>query len=327
MAVAPHTTVSNPTRQTTRASRRQPRRLTPPAHDRRQAHRSSVTWSPASGTIRPGTLAVRTLGASGRPVVLLHGLAASGQFWGAEYDTLADHARLIVPDLLGFGRSPRPASGYGPNDHADALAATLHALGVHDEPAVVVGHSVGALVAVRLAARHPALVASIVGFGPPIYRDYGDARRRLNHLGPLSRLFGLDTRWAEVACHVLCQRHRGAATRLASLLRPDLPAQLARDAVEHSWESFSETLTRVVLTAEATSWLAEVDVPTRFIAGANDPVTDIGYLDELALHNPRVHVDVWPDTGHHLPIVNPARCRTEIEELLAVTHPYAGTSR
>ena len=259
-------------------------------------------------------------------MVLLHGLAASGQFWGAEYDTLADHARLIVPDLLGFGHSPRPASGYGPNDHADALAATLHALGVR-EPAVVVGHSVGALVAVRLAARHPALVASIVGFGPPIYRDYSDARRRLNHLGPLSRLFGLDTRWAELACHILCQRHRGTATRLASLLRPDLPPQLARDAVEHSWESFSETLTRVVLTAEATAWLAELDVPSRFIAGSNDPVTDIGYLEELAHHNPRLRVDVWPDAGHHLPIVNPARCRAEIEQLLTMTHATGRTPR
>jgi pimeloyl-ACP methyl ester carboxylesterase len=327
VALAPHTSTSSPTIDTTRASRRQQRHAATPAHHGHEAHRSSVTWAPARGTIRPGTLAVRTLGTIGRPVVLLHGLPASGRFWGAEYDHLADHARLVVPDLLGFGHSPRPASGYGPDDHADALAATLHALGVHDEPAIVVGHSVGALVAVRLAARHPALVSSIVGFGPPIYRNYSDARRRLNHLGPLSRLFGLDTRWAELACHVLCQRHPASATRLASLLRPDLPPQLARDAVEHSWESFSETLTRVVLTAEATGWLAEVDVPTQFIAGRNDPVTDIGYLEELALHNPRLHVHVWPDAGHHLPIVSPARCRAEIEELLTVTHANAGATR
>jgi len=299
----------------------------PAARHRRVAHGSSVTWAPATGTVQPGTLAVRTLGNIGQPVVLLHGLAASGQFWGAEYDHLADHARLIVPDLLGFGRSPRPASGYGPNDHADAVAATLHAIGIHDEPAVIVGHSVGALVALRLAARHPTLVSSVVGFGPPIYRDYSDARRRLNHLGPLCRLFGLDTRWAELACHVLCQRHRRAAGRLASLLRPDLPPQLTRDAVEHSWESFSETLTRVVLTAEATDWLAEIDVPVRVISGNNDPVTDIDYLEELSRHNPRLHLDIWPDAAHDLPIVNPARCRTEIEAVLTVDHAAAGTRR
>jgi len=327
VALAPNPTTYLPALDATRPSRRLQRHPDPRARRRHVTHRPSVNWAPATGTLRPGTLAVRTLGTSGRPVVLLHGLAASGQFWGAEYDHLAEHARLIVPDLLGFGHSPRPASGYGPNDHADAVAATLHALGVRDEPAVVVGHSVGALIAVRLAARHPSLVSSIVGFGPPIYRDYSEARRRLRHLGPLSRLFGLDTRWAELACQVLCQHHRGTAARLASVLRPDLPPQLARDAVEHSWESFSETLTRVVLTAEATSWLAEIDVPTRFIAGSNDPVTDIAYLEELSRHNPRLHVDVWPDAAHDLPIVNPARCRAEIEALLTHDHTNAGSPR
>jgi pimeloyl-ACP methyl ester carboxylesterase len=276
-----------------------------------------VRWSPARGTQYPGTLAVRTLGSAGSPIVLLHGLPSSGRFWGAEYDDLAATGRLVVPDLLGFGRSPRPTGGYGPDDHADAVAATLRGAVVDNAPALVVGHSVGALVALRLAVRHPSLVTGVIGFGPPIYRDYRDARHHLAHLGPLARLFGLDTRWAELACTLLCQHHPRAAARIAARLRPDLPAALAADAVEHSWESFSETLTRVVLTADAAHWLDQIEVPTHVIAGSDDPLVDIPYLQELAQRQPRLDLAVWPGAGHDLPLTDPTACRAEIEHVLA----------
>jgi pimeloyl-ACP methyl ester carboxylesterase len=298
----------------------------PPHRTHRQPastiQRRGVRWSPASGTLLPGGLAVRTLGTAGPPVVLLHGLPSSGRFWGAEYDTLATHARLVVPDLLGFGRSPRPTGGYGPDDHADAVAATMHRLHVDDEPALVVGHSVGALVAIRLAVRHPSLVAEIVGFGAPIYRDYSSARHHLAHLGPLSRLFGLDTRWAELACTWLCQRHRRTAARLAGHFRPDLPQALAADAVEHSWESFSETLTRVVLAAEAPTWLDQIETPLHLIVGNQDPLVDIPFLNELSHAHPRLHLDVRAGTGHDLPLTDPSACGRAIER-----HLTAGSSR
>jgi len=280
-------------------------------------HRRRVRWSPARGTEHPGTLAVRTLGSAGPPIVLLHGLPSSGRFWGADYDALAASGRLVVPDLLGFGRSPRPTGGYGPDEHADAVAATLRGATVGNAPALVVGHSVGALVALRLAVRHPSLVAGVIGFGPPIYRDYSEARHHLAHLGPLARLFGLDTRWAELACTLLCQHHRRTAARLAARLRPDLPAALSADAVEHSWESFSETLARVVLAADAARWLDQIDVPVRVIAGSDDPLADIPFLEELAQRHAGLDLAVWPDAGHDLPLTDPTACRAEIEHVLA----------
>ena len=56
------------------------------------------------------TLAVRTRG-SGTPLVLLHAFPLDGRMWEAQ-EPLADHVRLIVPDLRGFGgsRGPGPAS-------------------------------------------------------------------------------------------------------------------------------------------------------------------------------------------------------------------------
>jgi pimeloyl-ACP methyl ester carboxylesterase len=63
------------------------------------------------------------------PVVLLHGLTASNRYWGAAFDQLAAaDSRMIVPDPLGFGASPHPPTGYGPAEHAAAVAGLLSEL-------------------------------------------------------------------------------------------------------------------------------------------------------------------------------------------------------
>ena len=65
-----------------------------------------------------GRLAVRLAGASGTPIVFLHGLASSSRYWTPGVARLAQTHRLIMPDLLGFGRSPRPFSAsYSPEEH------------------------------------------------------------------------------------------------------------------------------------------------------------------------------------------------------------------
>ena len=114
--------------------------------------------------------------------MLLHGLVASGIYWGAAYDRLGHNHRLVVPDLLGFGRSPRPTSGYGPDDHVRALVTCLDELGVA-EPVTIGAHSLGTLIAIRLAATHPDRVSRVVAFGPPVYPD---RRSALAHVGATS---------------------------------------------------------------------------------------------------------------------------------------------
>lgn len=97
--------------------------------------------------------------ASGPVVLAIHGITASHYSWPHLAEALAG-TRIIAPDLRGRGRSNMLPGPYGMRRHADDMAALLDALGVNE--AVVVGHSMGAFVAVRLAERHPALVRSLV---------------------------------------------------------------------------------------------------------------------------------------------------------------------
>lgn len=277
---------------------------------RLRRRRDRITWSEPQGTVQVGTLAVRTSGSGNPPVVLLHGLAGSGRYWGAEYDRLAERSRLVVPDLLGFGASPRPPSGYGAHQHTHALAATLADIGV-ESPALVVGHSLGSLVALAFAARYPERVRAIVAFAPPLYRDRAAAARHVARLGLTTRVLGQPGPVAAAACRWMC-RHRPQAARVAEWWRPDLPPVLARDGVQHSWASYSQTFEAFILAADGPAWLDAVAVPVRVVVGTDDPVPDVAFLEELAVSRPHVVLSRWAAAGHDLPLTDPQRCLEEI---------------
>jgi len=275
----------------------------------RRARRSAAQWQPSVGTHRrAGALAVRTLGETGSPVLLLHGLVASGVFWGAAYDRLGRRHRLVVPDLLGFGGSDRPDGRYGPDDHVQALVECLDALGVH-EPVTIGAHSLGCLIGLRMAATHPHRVVRVVGFGPPLYADGAGARAHIGGSGPMARLFALPGPAGERVCRWMCD-HRAIAARLAVFSHPRLPSPIAAAAVEHNWASYSRTLTRVILDAEAADWLAAIEAPVHLVAGRRDPVVDHPFLIHLGA-TAGITVETWPGR-HDLPIAQADRCATEI---------------
>ena len=104
--------------------------------------------------------AVRAEG-TGRPLVLLHGFTGSGAVWDEHAVALGPGRRLIVPDLPGHGQTVaatrRDASV---ESSAEALAQLLQ--GHRAVPADVLGYSLGARVALRLAVTHPDVVARLI---------------------------------------------------------------------------------------------------------------------------------------------------------------------
>lgn len=247
------------------------------------ARRIRVHWDRPQPRAMSLPLAARVIG-EGAPIVLLHGLGASGDYWGSAYDRLGDQHRLVVPDLLGFGASPRPSVGYGPDEHVAAIEACLHAARV-DQPAVVVAHSAGAIIALRLATTRPERVRAVIMFGPPLYPDTIDARRHVKRLGLVARLFANDGNFAALVCRWSCA-HRRLAASLAELSRPDLPSQIARDGVEHTWASYSETLGRLVLDSGAVGRLSDITAPVVIVAGRDDPVCNHPFLEGDRSHSP-----------------------------------------
>ena len=130
-----------------------------------------VQWLelPGLGTTDPFPVAV--LG-SGSPVLCLHGFDSSFLEFRRLAPLLDQHIRLIIPDLFGFGFSPRPeAASYGPESvmrHLDVLLD--HGLfddqSITDQSITVIGASMGGAVAVELARRHPQRIGSLLLLAP-----------------------------------------------------------------------------------------------------------------------------------------------------------------
>ncbi|MFG2129302.1 alpha/beta fold hydrolase [Streptomyces sp. NPDC048751] len=102
-------------------------------------------------------------------LLLIHGSASSTRSWGPLVPLLTGSHRVIRIDLLGHGRSAKPADrSYAIPDQAHRAGAVLDRLGV--EPAVVVGHSSGGVVATALAEQRPDLVTALalINTGPSL---------------------------------------------------------------------------------------------------------------------------------------------------------------
>jgi pimeloyl-ACP methyl ester carboxylesterase len=111
-----------------------------------------------------GTLFVRTAGASGPPLLLLHALGGNGAHWQPQLAALAGSARVAAPDLRGHGRSAVPGEAPSIADYAADAVAVADALGFGRF--VVAGHSMGALVAIEVAAAHPDRVLALALVDP-----------------------------------------------------------------------------------------------------------------------------------------------------------------
>ncbi|TMF78465.1 MAG: alpha/beta hydrolase [Chloroflexi bacterium] len=116
---------------------------------------------PTRGTVtRESTeLVYWTWPGAGPPTLLLHGIGNYGRYWDLFADSIAGRLRLIAPDARGHGESGRPAQGYALADFAADALAVLDATGTED--AVVVGHSMGGLHSINLAARYPERVRAL----------------------------------------------------------------------------------------------------------------------------------------------------------------------
>jgi pimeloyl-ACP methyl ester carboxylesterase len=102
---------------------------------------------------------------NGHTVVLLHGNNFAGFYFGVVIDALRKKGfRVIVPDQIGYGRSSKPIIPYYLSDMARNTRAILQSLNV--DKAMVVGHSMGGMLAARFATQYPSVTERLVLFNP-----------------------------------------------------------------------------------------------------------------------------------------------------------------
>jgi len=103
------------------------------------------------------------------PLVLLHGITDNGLCWGRLARVLEADYDVVMVDARGHGLSDKPESGYTSDDYAADIAGLIESLDLG--PAIVMGHSLGAVTAATVAAGHPHRVTGAVLEDPPWYDE------------------------------------------------------------------------------------------------------------------------------------------------------------
>lgn len=213
-----------------------------------------------------GDLQVRDRGPAGAPaIVLLHCYTCSIHWWLDLEPLLASDRRVVSIDLPGHGGSEKPRDGYSAEDQADLVAEALRDAGVRD--ALIVGQSLGGVIATALAERHPGLVRGVVAIDAPVRERYRDL--------PLTARIAR----APVIGQALKRAAPDSAIRdgLADAFAEgfDVPDQFVEDVRRMTFSSFKnvpEEVDAYLEQAPTDDRLADTGLPLLVIYGSEDTV-------------------------------------------------------
>ena len=234
-------------------------------------------------------------GGVGVPLVLVHGLGGSAANWVEVVARSSGRFRLLVPDLPGHGGSGALPRGAGMNDFADAVAALID----HErlEPALVAGHSLGGLVALRLAHRRPELVRGLLLAAPAGIATSTRAAQRIVTLSTLLR----PGRWVAPFRHRYSERtwYRRALFQQWFVSDPlALSARATVGFLEGPLEHVdTRTAARAMLADDPRSELEQFSCPSIVLWGARDPQLPLDDAFEYA-RRLRGRLRVVADCGH-----------------------------
>ena len=246
--------------------------------------------------INGAKLFVQDTGGTGVPIVFIHGLMLPSTSWHTQVARFRTTHRVITYDLRGQGKSEMTPDGLDLDNLAEDAAVLLDQLGLSSVH--VVAFSMGTFIAMRLAARRPGLVRSLILIGPSADAEEKSNLSRYKALIAFVRLFG----------------PRLAAGSLMKILfgKTYLADPAARTTRDH-WHSVLRGLPRSLSRAAAASagrqaihdLLPAIKAPTLVVSGAEDrPISP-----ERAA---RVHHGIagsrfvtFPATGHAVMIERP----------------------
>lgn len=242
-------------------------------------------------------------------VLLLHGwLASGGLNWMRVFGCLADRYRVIAPDFRGHARGGASRTGFSIEESADDMGALLDAL-CPGEPAIVIGYSMGGMIAQEMWRRHRSqvggLVLSATSCAPvPLSRGRTPFARVMNVANSSTRNLG---RALSIPTRVAA-RFEERFVRAAGEAR-DLPPTLAsrsgatvspqwarREFQRHHWPTVLDA-GRAIAEFDTRSWIRQVDVPTTVMLTKRDRLVPPNQQRAMARRIPGAQIETV-DAGH-----------------------------
>lgn len=243
---------------------------------------------------------------AGRPLVLLHGYTDSWRSWEPLLSALPGFFRAVAPTHRGHGDSAKPGAGYRFEDFARDLRDVMDELGI--ERAVVVGHSMGSLVATRFALDNPSRVEALVLIGACATLRGNEAIGALSRDGVAEMTDPVDAAFVR-------------AFQESTLARPVPPAFLDTVVAESGkvparvWRD----ALRAMLEEDFSGELRNISAPALVVWGDRDGVCSRMEQERLIAALPAATLVVHEGAGHAPHWEDPRRVVADITGFLART--------
>lgn len=234
-----------------------------------------------------GKLFAERIGDGPCEVVGLHGWARSREDLAG---SLAGFNALTI-DLPGFGASPEPPTAWGTESYAALVA---EAVGGLQRPQIVLGHSFGGRVAVRLAAGWPELVSGLVLAGVPLFLSSHKSRPSWHYRA---------ARWGSRHGFISEQRMEALRQRYGSEDYKRARGVMRSVLVGCVNESYEDDLRRITC-------------PVELVWGANDTAAPLEMAQRACQLLPNSRLDVIEGAGHMTPLSHPDRLRDAVSQLI-----------
>ena len=256
--------------------------------------------------------------APARPtVVAVHGIPESSFAWRDVAAVVGGSARMVIPDLPGFGRSDKPANyDYSLARQSRLLEALLERV-VPEAPVHLAVHDIGGPIGLMWAIRNPDRVASLLILNTTLFLElFRPPAAALMSLVPVvgpRAVAATLARESEFKRAFLrpCARPIDPAT-LDALYDPYRQPDACR-AAALTWSAYRRGLAAVTRARRA---LPRITAPTTVLFGAHDPYCTPASACAFAARIPNARLRLLDDVGHFTPTEAPTEVADELNSLL-----------
>ncbi len=248
-------------------------------------------------------------------ILFIHGITGSHRYFTQLRKHLEQSFRLLIPDLLGFGHSPKPHIRYTLEIFRDSIRNFIIRKNLENTALSIVGHSLGALIAVQYAATYSEHVHKVVLVSLPIYPNEDEAH---------------DVFWSGSASYRNLLTTNTVNDNIAQIVRSGLgmslrylsriPAPVILDSRKFTFTSLTSTLENCLLkynVNHASDALAKTPpASVLLLHGERDQVSLLENVLEIRKRFPHLPLKTIKDSGHHILLTHAAECADTIHAFL-----------
>ena len=246
----------------------------------------------------------REYSTSGQPLLFIHGITSSHNSWGLIPNEFIPDHNVISLDLRGHGLSEKPDHGYSwREDYAEDISDFISTL--FNQPAVLVGHSLGASVSAAVAEKTPDLVEALILEDPPVFAhdDFEAIQLRFSETIETKRLKSLDRVNYFMETMEISRENAEIQSKNLEMMSENVILELLKGGT----------------TYDSRSVVPKISCPVLIVLGAPalGGVVELSSRDLLASLLPKSKILEWTEVGHGIHSDKPKKFLSEIRSFLA----------